>query len=208
MNKSIKAALFERLHLFDLKQFKKKLDLINGHIRPGMKILDVGCGDGRFAKYLSEKCNCVITGLDTIDYLSVDLPFVKYDGNRIPFADSTFDISICSAVIHHTPDPYHALKEISRVSSKVILIEDYCATTLGKVGLHLNDYFTNIIQNIYKYWCGYHKGSVFKMQWRLNFLTESELRTFFTNNNMKLESFVRTQKSWKGMSHGIYVISQ
>lgn len=204
--------LKERLWRYDLLQFEKKSKGLANYLHQEktgakIKVLDVGCGDGRFAKFIEEHFNCDVMGVDTIDYLAVNLPFKTYDGNRLPVADKDYDVALCMAVIHHTNNPEALIKELHRSAKKVVLIEDYCSTGLGKIGLHLNDYFTNVVQNAYKWWCGYHKGSVFHMQWKLNFKTEAEIRDILKRNGINLDHYHRTPKSWKGMSHGVYVLS-
>jgi ubiquinone/menaquinone biosynthesis C-methylase UbiE len=206
MLEKIKNRLCDRLYAYDLQQFAKKTEFLSQHIQPGMRVLDVGCGDGRLGQYVQGQFDCAVTGVDTIPYLSVELPFMQYDGDTLPFDDKAFDVAICLAVIHHADNPERLLCEIHRVARKVILIEDYCSKFMGKCGLHLNDYFTNIVQNVYKVWSGYRRGRVFDMQWRLQFRTEGELRDIFQKHAMQLESFTRTQPSWKGMSHGVYVL--
>lgn len=207
MMNRLKEKIFKTLLNYDQQQFAKKLKNLQAHIFPGNNVLDVGCGSGRFSKFISDRFSCEVTGMDTIDYLAVNIPFIKYAGGEIPLDNHVFDLAFCIATIHHTSDPEQILREVCRVAKKVILIEDYCSTRFGKLGLHLNDYFVNIFQNLYKCWCGYHPWSVYSMQWRLRFQTETELRSIFQRNNIRLLSFHRTSRSWKGMSHGVYVLT-
>lgn len=87
----------------ELKFVKKYLPLHN-------KILDIGCGNGRFAKQILE--NYEYTGIDPskelIDIAKKDLPdlsenFSLYDGINIPFPDKSFENLVSFAVIHHIP---------------------------------------------------------------------------------------------------------
>ena len=98
----------------------------------GMKLLDLGCGEGRHT--LSAALVTAITsiGLDLarhdlttartrcsdFNILSQDHrrpAFVEGDGARLPFADATFDRVICSEVLEHIPDYETFLREIRRV---------------------------------------------------------------------------------------------
>ncbi|MBI2343388.1 MAG: class I SAM-dependent methyltransferase [Deltaproteobacteria bacterium] len=203
-----KTRLNRQFTAHDQQIYAWKLDFARAYFVPGAKVLDVGCGDGRIAKFLQDTHGCHVTGVDTIDYHMTDIPFTCYDGKTLPFADHHFDVVLLVCVIHHADDPAALVREAARVGKCVVLVEDYCATWWGKIGLHVNDYFVNILQNTYKVWTGYRRGSVFDMQWRLKFQTEGELRRMFSANALQLEFFRRTNRSWKGMCHGNYVLAK
>ncbi len=92
-------------------------------------ILDLGCGDGNSSRYFREYFSeCEYTGIDT-SRVSIDLAekravpgtaFVHYDGQRIPFPDSSFDIVFVACVFHHIEPSAHreVLNEIKRVLRK------------------------------------------------------------------------------------------
>ena len=98
------------------------------HLRPGMKLLDVGCGPGNlsleFAKHL---CNGSVIGCDlepsqfkdTIKTASEsnlsNLHFQAEDATTLSFEDNSFDLVHTHAVLHHLSDPLKALKEMRRV---------------------------------------------------------------------------------------------
>lgn len=86
--------------------------------------LDVGCGSGRWSRYLSKRVGFVESvdpseAVLSASELNRDRPNVRVTRasiDEIPFADGSFDLAICLGVIHHLPDPTLAL---SRVVSKV-----------------------------------------------------------------------------------------
>jgi ubiquinone/menaquinone biosynthesis C-methylase UbiE len=105
--------------------------ILKGRFTKEMKVLDVGCGEGRNAIYFLQK-NYSIFGVDpnelAIQYCrylakSIDLQtdihrFQVGDGAAIPFHDGAFDAIISSAVLHFAEGHAHfwkMLDEIHRV---------------------------------------------------------------------------------------------
>ncbi|MEO6583931.1 MAG: class I SAM-dependent methyltransferase [Ferruginibacter sp.] len=81
-------------------------------------LLEVGCGSGRFLKYLSTKAGFLI-GVDPShaifaadDLLGPDekVVLVKASANDLPFADESFDFVCSIGVLHHIPDTFKALQ--------------------------------------------------------------------------------------------------
>ncbi|GJE97996.1 UbiE family methyltransferase [Phanerochaete sordida] len=99
------------------------------HLKPGMKILDVGCGPGSitvdFANYVP---GGDITGLEYTPAIleqarahaaatgAANVDFVQGDAHALPFADATFDVVHAHQVLQHIGDPVLALREMRRVA--------------------------------------------------------------------------------------------
>jgi len=92
----------------------------------GIRILDVGCGDGLLsATVQAKRPDLTIRGIDVLprekSYVTVEM----FDGSSIPFEDGSFDAVMFSDVLHHTDDPAVLLREAKRVSTKWLLIKDH-----------------------------------------------------------------------------------
>ncbi len=86
----------------------------------GSRVLDVGCGTGRYSAYVRDAGNMVI-GMELVRNaaratLDRGIPvFVADSEASFPFADDAFDSAQCIEVIEHLMDPVATLREIHRV---------------------------------------------------------------------------------------------
>ncbi|MBV0923928.1 class I SAM-dependent methyltransferase [Halomicroarcula limicola] len=83
------------------------------------RVLDVGCGTGELTRVLREESGGTVVGLDADAELlaGVDGPAVRGDATRLPFADDSFDLVVCQALLINLPDPEAAVREFARVAS-------------------------------------------------------------------------------------------
>lgn len=85
----------------------------NNIVNKNTYMLDIGCGTGRWTKYLSSRAGFIeaIDPSDAIfaaDNLLGTIPNIrlaKASIETIPFNDETFDFIMSIGVLHHTPDP-------------------------------------------------------------------------------------------------------
>ena len=103
-------------------------------VRPGDRLLDLGCGFGRHA-YQAARLGAEVVGFDagadevrkvqdTFGAMSVAgelhaetarVGAVRGDALRLPFGDGSFDRVIASEVLEHIPDDRTAMSELARV---------------------------------------------------------------------------------------------
>lgn len=107
-------------------QEAERLDLVNKIIPSNVKtILDVGCGSGALTNYFDNN-RYEITGLDRSKEALKHYKHNKIEGSvdRLPFADNSFDLVICSDVLEHLPSDIlkKTIDELKRVSGKYLLI--------------------------------------------------------------------------------------
>ncbi|MBO9659117.1 MAG: class I SAM-dependent methyltransferase [Chitinophagaceae bacterium] len=88
-------------------------------VNKGSYCIDIGCGTGRWSKYLAERAG-FIECVDPSDAIFVadnllsgldNVRLSKASTDTIPFADQTFDFGMSIGVLHHIPDTQKALSD-------------------------------------------------------------------------------------------------
>ncbi|MBU0532514.1 class I SAM-dependent methyltransferase [Candidatus Micrarchaeota archaeon] len=127
-------------------------DKIYGQIEPfigeGTNVLDLGCGDGKVGElvHINKNSNVILADID--NFLKVQLPFHRYDGRTLPFADNFFDHVLLLTVLHHSDDPERVFEEALRVTNKsVIVIESVYFNNLHRGVNKFLDWFYNRVLN-------------------------------------------------------------
>jgi ubiquinone/menaquinone biosynthesis C-methylase UbiE len=122
-------AEWNKFNSFDANEIKKigdlYFDILPGEVlNDHSKVLDVGCGSGRWSKYLTNK----VGSIDAVDpssaIFAADKLLADFDNIRLtmatteslPFPDNSFDMVMSVGVLHHIPDTLQAIKDcISKV---------------------------------------------------------------------------------------------
>ena len=86
------------------------------------RVLDLGCGACCNSSIL-ESMGYQVTSLDVVNQSVCKRPEL-YDGKKIPYDDGSFDIVLCSFVLHHAPNWYDLLNEMKRIGKYIIIIEN------------------------------------------------------------------------------------
>ena len=80
-----------------------------------LRLLDVGCGNGNFLKYVLEKNSTMpLVGLDLIDNNHPGITFIKGDLYEYEFNEK-FDVVVSLAVVEHVDDPNLYIQKLSNV---------------------------------------------------------------------------------------------
>jgi SAM-dependent methyltransferase len=95
----------------------------------GVRLLDVGCGDGAvLARIAARRSGWVLAGAEIADAAArlarERLPGADvrvYDGARLPWPDASFDAGLLAHVLEHVADPPAVLREVARVCRLVVV---------------------------------------------------------------------------------------
>lgn len=108
--------------------------------RPGLEVLDVGCGTGEIAvRIMREFSPGHVTGIDLAEVHirrakeraagNTGFTFEQGDAHSLPFEDDRFDVSLCRHMLQAIPDPNGVVLEMLRVVKTggwlYFLAEDY-----------------------------------------------------------------------------------
>ncbi|MCB5168968.1 methyltransferase domain-containing protein [Streptomyces bambusae] len=128
-----------------------------GRLRPGMSVLDVGCGPGTITADLASlvapgrvtavdhaadilgqaRAHCAERGLDTVDFAVADV-------HALDFPDDSFDVVHAHQVLQHVGDPVRALREMRRVCRPggIVAVRDadYAAMTWHPASPDMDDW--------------------------------------------------------------------
>lgn len=102
----------------------RKLSIDGLNVQKGQNILIVGAGTGMDLNYLPKGCKIIATDITTAmvkriktrnEKLGHNLEAMVMDGQKLEFADKTFDIVILHLILAVIPDPYKTIIEAERV---------------------------------------------------------------------------------------------
>ena len=119
--------------------------LLGEAIPPGMRVLDIGCGDGSVGHEIENLArNVSVTGLEVMERPTCKIPHQVFDGEHIPLDDNSVDLAMMVDVLHHTNDVSVLLNEAGRVAGKHVLIKDHlCENAPDRATLRFMDWVGN-----------------------------------------------------------------
>lgn len=100
----------------------------------GMRILDIGCGEGGLARQLAAE-GALVTGIDplaqAIAQAAANVPEARFDvatAEALPFGDQAFDLAVTVNALHHVPvalmdAAFAEARRVLRPDGSLIIIE-------------------------------------------------------------------------------------
>lgn len=112
-----------------MKKLKKAIHkVIAEEISPGIRVLDLGCGDGALLNYLISSKNVKGHGVEIdsdeiVSCIEKGIPVIHLDLNNLPldFTDNSFDVVILNQTIQEVMRPDKIIMEMLRIGKEAIL---------------------------------------------------------------------------------------
>jgi ubiquinone/menaquinone biosynthesis C-methylase UbiE len=118
-------------------------DYLVNFVSHGDSLVDIGCAEGTIPYLMSKKKEISVQGVDVYFKKNPLIPSCHYDGLTLPFENKQFTYSMAVDVLHHCEDIKAMLKEMSRVSSSIIIKDHYYRNGWDRLLLKLFDVGAN-----------------------------------------------------------------
>jgi len=129
------AGTYEETHVSAFDEHILALSLFAGLARTlgAQSVLDVGAGTGRALSFLLKQLpEARVVGIEPVAELrevghshGLDRDtLIAGSGERLPYADNSFDFVIETGMLHHVPDPGRVVAEMARVARLGVMISD------------------------------------------------------------------------------------
>jgi ubiquinone/menaquinone biosynthesis C-methylase UbiE len=168
--------------------------LIRDSMRPGMRVLDLGCGRGGVLEQLGEDVTAPL-GLDP-DWQSLHehrlpaLPRAVALADALPLRDNCLDLVLCSWVFEHLSDPPRVLAEIKRVlrpGGRLIFLTPNAQSLIALINRGLHPLQHTLVPKLY----GRADADTFPLAYRAN--TPARIRTLAAHIGLSCETLRRIE---------------
>lgn len=172
---------------FNLKGFysREEFSIINDWIKDGKNVIDLGCGNGSLMKYLIDRQNIVIEGIEIspsgVDFCLKNNLMARqgeidkketYSG----YEDSQFDFAVCNVTIQMVKYPEILIKEMSRISKYQIISFPNFAYFENRLDLLFNGVMPRPMLHKYSW---FNTGHIHQ-------LSNRDFKNFCKQNNLKI----------------------
>ncbi len=136
-----------------IERMHRLVDAILPELRPGDRLLDVGCGNGTLLHALATDARCPkgvqMHGLERVPRGGEPIAVTAYPGGRMPFEDGAFDLVVVADVLHHDTDELALLAECARVAKRAVILKDHAREgPFAKWRISLMDWAANTMYGV------------------------------------------------------------
>lgn len=169
----------------------RRLSDIGDFIGEGDRVLDVGCGNGKFGVAIAEKYKAEVRGVDVVDYADANIAIDFYDGHRLPFEDDSFDVVVMAFMLHHVKHQDEIFKEALRCSRRgLIIYEDTYFTPWQWLFTVWNDFYSNMAVGLVKMAKGLEGKGILGMPLPFTFRSVKGWHSYFAQYNVTLKATI------------------
>ncbi len=162
-----------------------RLEDIGDFIKTGDRVLDVGCGNGKFGEAIAEKYTAEVRGVDVVDYADANITIDFYDGHCLPFEDDSFDVIVMAFMLHHVKHQDEIFREALRCSRRgLIVYEDTYFSPWQWLFTIWNDFYSNMVVGIVKIAKGLEGKGILGMPLPFTFRSIKGWHRYFAQNNV------------------------
>ena len=191
------------------KEFQARLAQMAPHLNAGDRVLDIGCGTGRFSRFVERAMSIHAVGVDVVDYADAQIEMCVYDGQRLPFVDASFDACLLVFVVHHCRDHDAIFQEAFRVTrNKIVVFEDTYDSAWQMLFVKWNDFQTNILQGFIKVLKGLAKIGIIRMPLPLTFRSVQAWHDYFSRYPVTVEAEELREMGYKPLTKVMFCLKK
>jgi len=192
--------------------------LFDEYLVPGEKVLDLGCGNGRYFEYLKEK-KVNYFGVDNSEEL-IKIAKNKYpeanfqtaDALNLPFPENFFDKVYSIATLHHIPSKEYRLqflKEIKKIlrPGGIIIITVWKFHQIKAVGLLFKYTILKLFGKSKLDWKDIFEPWAKKIERYYHWFSKKELEILVKKTGFEIKE-IGLIKNEKGNRQNIYLIAE
>ena len=182
---------------------------IGDFINEGDKVLDVGCGNGKFGEAIAKNFDAEVRGVDVVNYANADIQIDLYDGHCLPFEDNSFDVIVMAFMLHHVKHQDKIFSEAIRCSRRgIIVYEDTYFTPWQWLFTIWNDFYSNMAVGTVKIVKGLEGKGIWGMPLPFTFRSVKGWHKYFAEKDLNVKETTLRHSDVKPHSKVIFLLEK